>query len=103
MAWKKGESGNKNGRPKGTGKFQREAKIKAHERVMNLRLQNALGAISAKEKLIDDYLSGSGQFAFLMDDGARLVEFDTSNDLEQKVVSLKPKPLKVPEHKFNFR
>lgn len=103
MTWQTGESGNKNGRPKGTGKHQREAQVKAHERVANLRLQNALDAIDAKERVIDEYLSGCGQFAFLMDNGAQLVEFDTSDIEDKKTVSLKPKKLKMTGREFKFR
>ena len=103
MAWEKGTSGNAKGRPKGTGKHQREALLMAHERVVNLRLKNVLTAIDEKQVVIDEYLSGSGIFAFLTDDGARLVELDLETAFDKTTINKKPKPLDLAKVKFKFR
>lgn len=102
MAWEKGTSGNAKGRPKGTGKHQRDALITAHERVVNLRLKNVLNMIDEKQKVVDDYLAGSGIFAFLTDDGARLVELDLEEAFEKTTINKKPKPLDLAKVKFKF-
>ena len=102
-SWQKGQSGNAGGRPCGTGKYQREAIVKAHERVANLRFQNALNAVSARETVIDDYLNGSGVFAFLVDDGARLVELDLDSVHNKTTINKKPVPLDMKKVKIKFR
>ena len=68
----KGISGNPNGRPKGSGKLQRQKRDEARQYIVNERFRLALDEIDAWHKrrveLIDEFLLGSDSFPLHLDD-----------------------------------
>ena len=68
----KGISGNPNGRPKGSGKLQRQKRDEARQYIINERFRLALHEIDAwhkhRLKIIDEYLLGNERFPIHFDD-----------------------------------
>jgi|TARA_B110000881_G_scaffold133176_1_gene117088 hypothetical protein len=68
----KGVSGNPKGRPKGTGKLQRQRRAAERQYIINERFRLALDEIDAWHKrrveLIDEFLLGSDSFPLHLDD-----------------------------------
>ena len=68
----KGVSGNPKGRPKGTGKLQRQKRDEARQYIINERFRLALDEIDAwhkhRLKILDDYILGNDRFPIHLDD-----------------------------------
>ena len=68
----KGVSGNPKGRPKGTGKLQRQRRAAERQYIINERFRLALHEIDAwhkhRLKIIDEYLLGNERFPVHFDD-----------------------------------
>lgn len=72
--FKKGTSGNPQGRPKGTGKHQRVIAQEQFEAVQRKRLMVAIYFQQKQQQVIDDYLNCNGDFPALVLDNGKMVE-----------------------------